>query len=279
MVFRAVSLVLLLMIGVHPGHAQQKLATGVYRTIASSSFKYIDEVGDTLYLDPVAICTPVDFKTAEMAFGYAGRPVVQVELNDAGREKFTGATRTNVGKKLAIIGNGRLLSAPVVQSEIAGGMFEVSGSFSVEEAKGLAERIRKDIPGWKMSAAELARTEQELRMAISSLESGLLTQDTNRLKDILHSDLSLGHSNGWIENKAALLQHLSSGYLVYQGISPVGNMEISTVGAATRIRRNIKVKGIADKKKFDLELNILEVWLQEDGKWKLWSRQSITKNK
>lgn len=277
MVFRAVFLVLLLMIGVHPGHAQQKLATGVYRTIASSSFKYIDEVGDTLYLDPAAICTPVDFKTAEMAFGYAGRPVVQVELNDAGREKFAGATRTNVGKKLAIIGNGRLLSAPVVQSEIAGGMFEVSGNFTVEEAKGLAERIRKDIPGWKMSAADRAQTEQELRMAISSLESGLMTQDTNGLKDVLHSDLSLGHSDGWIENKAALLQHLGSGYLVYQDISPVGNMEISTVGAATRIRRSINVKGIADKKKFDLELNILEVWLQEDGKWKLWSRQSVVK--
>lgn len=277
MVYRAVGVLLWLALFTGTVFAQQKLATGIYKTIANSSFTYIDEFGDTLYLDPVAICTAADFVSVVMDFGYAGKPVIKVELNDAGRTHFAIATRESVGKKLAIIGNGRLLSAPVVQSEIAGGMFEISGAFTVEEAKALAGRIRKDIPEQKRASAGPTLETQELKTLITALENALIAKDTSRLKILLHDDLSLGHSNGWIESKAELLQHLSSGYLVYQDISPIGDIEVSVKESVARVRRKIKVKGIADKNKFELELGVLEVWLQEDGAWKLWSRQSIGK--
>lgn len=277
MVYRVVGMLLWLLFFANIVFAQQKLATGVYKTIANSSYKYRDESGDTLYLDSIAICTAADFVSVETDLGYAGKPVIKVELNETGRLHFAKATRENVGEKLAIIGNGRLLSAPVVQSEIAGGVFEVAGDFTVEESRALVERIRKDMPGSKRLLAELAQVEQELKTLIAAFESALVAKDTGRLNSLLHDDLSLGHSNGWIESKTELLQHVNTGYLVYQNINPVGHMEIDVQETVARVRRKIKVKGIADKNKFELELSVLEVWLQEKGEWKLWSRQSVGK--
>lgn len=117
--------------------------------------------------------------------------------------------------------------------------------------------------------------ERELKTAISSFEKALMMTDTNVLKSMLHEDLSMGHSNGWIENKADILVHLQSGFLVYNEIKPIGGIEVSSIENFARVRRKIEVKGIADKVKFELELKVLEVWVLELGRWKLWSRQSV----
>lgn len=117
--------------------------------------------------------------------------------------------------------------------------------------------------------------EFELQAAISQLEKALMTTDTNVLKSLLHTDLSMGHSNGWIENKEDILVHLQSGFLVYNEIKPIGAVQVNSIGNFARVRRKIEVKGIADKVKFEMELKVLEVWVLELGKWKLWSRQSL----
>ncbi len=117
--------------------------------------------------------------------------------------------------------------------------------------------------------------EFELQAAISQLEKALMTTDTNVLKSLLHEDLSMGHSNGWIESKADILVHLQSGFLDYNEIAQIGTIEVSVIDNFARVRRKIEVKGIADKLKFEMELKLLEIWILEFGKWKLWSRQSV----
>ena len=51
-------------------------------------------------------------------------------------------TRDNVDKRLAIVLDGRVYSAPVIREPIAGGQAQISGSFTSEEAKNLAIALR-----------------------------------------------------------------------------------------------------------------------------------------
>ena len=276
MVYRFVSILIGLVMLATNLFAQTKLATGIYKTVAISSFIFVDEVNDNLYVDSVAICTAADFATAEMILGYADRPVISVTLTESGKLKFAEATRNSVGRKIAIVGNGKLLSAPLVQSEIAGGMFEIAGDYSVEDARQLAARIEKDIKrSSPFDGVNKQKVEAQLSQSVKMLDIALKSNDTGLLAKLLHEYLSLGHSNGWIESKEEVLQHLRTGFLVYNEIAQIGGIEVSVVDNFARVRRKIKVKGIADKVKFEMELKVLEIWILEFGKWKLWSRQSV----
>ncbi|MBB4266822.1 preprotein translocase subunit SecD [Roseospira visakhapatnamensis] len=51
-------------------------------------------------------------------------------------------TRTNVGKRLAVVLNGAVISAPVIREPILGGQGIVSGDFSAQEAQDLALLLR-----------------------------------------------------------------------------------------------------------------------------------------
>lgn len=64
--------------------------------------------------------------------------VVNLRFNMQGAKKFASVTGNNVGRQLAIILDGTLYSAPVIKDEIVGGNAEISGRFSIQDAKLLA---------------------------------------------------------------------------------------------------------------------------------------------
>ncbi|WP_118974309.1 nuclear transport factor 2 family protein [Taibaiella koreensis] len=259
------------------GRAQEKLPTGLYRSISLSSFKYIDPVSlDTFYADPAAVCTAADFSEVKAVLDQAQQPAVEITLTEAGKEKFAQATRENIGKKIAVIGNGKLLAAPVVQEEIAGGRLTIAGNFTLEETRALTQRISKDMPARSHGAHE-AKGKAALEKACRQLDDAMLNIDTVALKQLLHIQLSVGHSNGLVESKAELLQHLRSGYLKYSSIVATGSPEMQFVDRVATVRRAIKVKGSLQGTAFDVTLQVLEVWLEVDGSWQLLCRQSIRK--
>ena len=65
-------------------------------------------------------------------------PVVSFSLNKAGADIFGDLTSKNVGKRIAIVLDGSLISAPVVRDTISGGAGVISGNFTNEEANNLA---------------------------------------------------------------------------------------------------------------------------------------------
>ncbi len=71
-----------------------------------------------------------------------GQPVVSFSLTLEGAEIFADVTRNNVGRRLAIVLDGRVKSAPVINSEIPGGRGEISGKFTYEEANFLANILK-----------------------------------------------------------------------------------------------------------------------------------------
>jgi preprotein translocase subunit SecD len=74
-----------------------------------------------------------------------GNPLIEITFTTEGRKRFTEVTRENVGRRLAIVIDGRLYSAPKIMTAIPGGRAEVSGSFSEPEARELAAKITESL--------------------------------------------------------------------------------------------------------------------------------------
>ncbi len=74
--------------------------------------------------------------------GSAGKPYVALSLNRQGTRVFSEVTGANVGKQLSIVLDGKIHSAPVIQNKIPGGNAQITGSFTMDEAKDLAIVLR-----------------------------------------------------------------------------------------------------------------------------------------
>ncbi len=67
--------------------------------------------------------------------------IVRLQFDDEGTKLFADLTQANLGKPIAIILDGQIISAPTVQSAITDGEAIISGKFTAEEAKQLATRL------------------------------------------------------------------------------------------------------------------------------------------
>ncbi|MCD8203352.1 MAG: protein translocase subunit SecDF, partial [Prevotella sp.] len=70
-----------------------------------------------------------------------GRPTVNMTMNSDGARRWAVLTKTNVGRAIAIVLDGAVYSAPRVNSEISGGSSEISGNFTIEDTKDLANTL------------------------------------------------------------------------------------------------------------------------------------------
>ncbi|MDO8585376.1 MAG: protein translocase subunit SecD [bacterium] len=70
-----------------------------------------------------------------------GKPEVSISFNDEGAKLFEDMTAKNVGKPIAIFLDGVLIEMPTVQEKISGGRAQITGRFTVQEAKQLVERF------------------------------------------------------------------------------------------------------------------------------------------
>lgn len=67
--------------------------------------------------------------------------VVTVEFDPEGARTWSDFTTANVGNQVAILVNGRVLSAPSIQSPITGGAMQIAGKFTADEADQLARQL------------------------------------------------------------------------------------------------------------------------------------------
>src|SRR5713101_1415616 len=69
-------------------------------------------------------------------------PYVELILNERGAQLFEKITSENVGRRLAIILDNTVYSAPVIREKIGGGRASITGSFDIKEARDLAIVLR-----------------------------------------------------------------------------------------------------------------------------------------
>lgn len=86
------------------------------------------------------------FKTAKVGRDRLGKPVVVVQFNREGAEKFQKLTKKLVGKPMAIFVGGKLISAPIIQEEIAGGAAQITlGSGNFLQLQKAAGKLANDL--------------------------------------------------------------------------------------------------------------------------------------
>ncbi|HCX45458.1 TPA: protein translocase subunit SecD [Patescibacteria group bacterium] len=79
---------------------------------------------------------------AQLTFDQVTRsPQISLSFNKEGSKLFADVTGRNVGKPVAVFLDNNLITAPVVQERIAGGQAQITGQFSIQEAKELVGRF------------------------------------------------------------------------------------------------------------------------------------------
>lgn len=71
-----------------------------------------------------------------------GAPEVSMTMNSDGARRWAALTKANVGKAIAIVLDGVVYSAPRVNGEIPGGQSSISGNFTIEDTKDLANTLK-----------------------------------------------------------------------------------------------------------------------------------------
>ena len=71
-----------------------------------------------------------------------GSPEVSMTMNSDGARRWAALTKANVGKAIAIVLDGTVYSAPRVNGEISGGQSAISGNFTIEDTKDLANTLK-----------------------------------------------------------------------------------------------------------------------------------------
>ncbi|MES2677118.1 MAG: protein translocase subunit SecD [Pseudomonadota bacterium] len=102
----------------------------------------IQDTGGRTYLIKKAPILTGDLLVDANATFYEGQPAVSFKFNYLGARKFAEITTDNIGRIFAIVLDGKIITAPKINSVITGGTGVISGSFTTEDANNLALLLR-----------------------------------------------------------------------------------------------------------------------------------------
>ena len=123
----------------------EKLKEAIAGTVADGyELKYSQEDNEPLLLEKQAVLTGDALTNAAVHFSQSGfnEPMVGLQFNAEGAKKFAEITAANVGRRLAIVLDGKVQSAPRIKEAIPSGEAVISGRFDVEQAQDLALVLR-----------------------------------------------------------------------------------------------------------------------------------------
>ena len=93
-------------------------------------------------VEQTPVVTGEDLVDAQPSFDQNNRPAVNFRFDPSGARKFGDYTAENIGEPFAIVLDNEVISAPTIQSHIAGGSGIITGSFTIEESTELAVLLR-----------------------------------------------------------------------------------------------------------------------------------------
>ncbi len=135
-------------------------------------------------------------------YNYDQQIIVNMDMNSEGATKWRKLTGENIGKSVAIVLDDQVYSAPVVQSEIAGGTSQITGQFDITEAQDLANILKAG----KLPAP--ARIVEEALVGPSlgakSIRAGLISLLAGILL-VLGFMIFYYSKGGWVANLALIL--------------------------------------------------------------------------
>jgi len=101
-----------------------------------------DDESGTLVVKRAPVVGGDQLKSASTSMDEYGRPVVAFAFHPDGAKSFADATTKNRGKRLAIVLDDKVISAPVIETPITKGSGTITGNFTAESASELAMMLR-----------------------------------------------------------------------------------------------------------------------------------------
>jgi SecD/SecF fusion protein len=122
-----------------------KLKEAIAGTVPQGfELKYAPDENEPLLLEKQAVLVGDALTNASVRFDQSqfNEPIVGLQFNAAGAKKFAEITAANVGKRLAIVLDGKVQSAPRIREAIPSGEAVITGRFDVQQAQDLALILR-----------------------------------------------------------------------------------------------------------------------------------------
>ena len=117
-----------------------------------------------------------------------------------------------------------------------------------------------------------------LKESVAKLDHALMNKDLKILQQVLHDDISFGHSNGWVQNKKEIFNDFESGKLVYSKIESSNIMILVINEQRATVKMNIEAEGTVNGNAFNLKMHVMQVWVKNKMGWQLLARQSAKLN-
>ncbi|PAF45474.1 protein translocase subunit SecD [Helicobacter sp. 11S02629-2] len=116
---------------------------------------YSDQSQAKLLVKAIPIIDGSMLTDAQAMIGHdSGSPVVSFQLNSVGAKIFADFSANNIKKRMAIVLDGKVFSAPVIQERIGGGTGQISGGFTMQQASDLAITLRSGALAAPVSVVE-----------------------------------------------------------------------------------------------------------------------------
>lgn len=127
----------------------EDIADQVYSLTSSQAAEYGDIIledtkdSNTKYLvKEIPILNGSQVIDAQVSFDQSNQAIINFTLNSTGAKIFGDFTAANVGKRLAVVLDGKVYSAPNIRERIGGGSGQISGGFTLAEAGNIAIALR-----------------------------------------------------------------------------------------------------------------------------------------
>ncbi len=128
---------------------------------------------------------------------------------------------------------------------------------------------------WQL--AGLAQSDEvKLTSTLKEFHQALVKKNTVSINQQTDKALSYGHSNGWVETKKELIEHLESGYMEYNSFRE-DSIKVEVNGNVAHARFIAEINATMGGKEFTFQLRVLEVWVKKGKRWVLFARQAVRK--
>jgi len=111
-----------------------------------------------------------------------------------------------------------------------------------------------------------------VKQAVDSLRVALLKADKAKLEALAADQISYGHSDGRVQNKAEFVDGVMTRKAVVKTID-FPELTVAVVGNAAVARHLYVSESETDGKPTTTRIGVLQVWQKQDGNWKLLARQ------
>jgi len=102
--------------------------------------------GQKFYLHDEVIMSNEDIAMASVTM-WNGKPVVELQFTLTGKDKFAQLTKENLKRRVGMLVDGKLVTAPIINAPIDQGIAIITGDFTKDEAQRIADGINKKDSG------------------------------------------------------------------------------------------------------------------------------------